>query len=231
MANYVAIAKGDIPQESWFQLGRAHTLFHGERLLLSWSGTMFEYLMPSLWMRHPPDTILDRSMKAAVRCQREYGRRRGVPWGISESAYVSAPDGEYGYQAFGIPELGMQRRDLHALVISPYSSFLAAGIDAAPAAENLHGMEKFGWCGRYGFYEAIDYSRSGGEVVRMWMAHHQGMSLLAIVNLLFDNPLRQYFHCEPQVMATELLLHERVPAASLVELDTVPLPQGLEYAG
>jgi cyclic beta-1,2-glucan synthetase len=230
MAVFVAIAKGDIPQESWFRLGRAHTVLHGERVLLSWSGTMFEYLMPSLWMRNQPDTIMDRSMKSVVRAQRNHGRRRGVPWGISESAHLSESDGEYGYAAFGIPELGMKRQDSRSLVISPYSSFLSAGIDAAPAVENLRRMQEFGWFGRYGFYEAIDYSRAGGEVVRMWMAHHQGMSLLAIVNLLFDNPLRQYFHAEPQVAATELLLHERVSAASLAEADTAPLPQGLEYA-
>jgi len=225
MASFVAIAKGDIPQESWFRLGRAHTLFRGERLLLSWSGTMFEYLMPSLWMRHHPDTIMDQSMKAAVRSQREYGRRKGVPWGISESAYLSGPDGEYGYEAFGVPELAMKRTDSQALVISPYSSFLAAGVDPATAVANLRCMQEFGWFARYGFYEAIDYTRAGGEAVRMWMAHHQGMSLLAIVNLLFDNPLRQYFHAEPQVLATELLLHERVPASALAEVDVVPLPQ------
>jgi cyclic beta-1,2-glucan synthetase len=230
MAVFVAIAKGDIPQESWFSLGRAHTLLHGERVLLSWSGTMFEYLMPSLWMRHQPDTIMDRSMKGVVRVQRDYGRRKGVPWGISESAYLSETDGEYGYSAFGIPKLGMKRQDSRTLVISPYSSFLSVGVDAAPAVENLRRMHEFGWFGRYGFYEAIDYSRAGGEVVRMWMAHHQGMSLLAIVNLLFDNPLRQYFHSEPQVAATELLLQERVPAASWAEVDPAPLPKGLEYA-
>lgn len=189
---------------------------------------MFEYLMPSLWMRHHPDTIMDMSMKAVVRSQRQYGRRRGVPWGISESAYMTdGPEGDYGYEAFGVPELAMKRRDSQALVISPYSTFLAAGIDPNVAVENLRCMQEYGWFGRYGFYEAIDYSRAGGEAVRMWMAHHQGMSLLAIVNLLFNNPLRQYFHSEPQVLATELLLHERVPASALAEVDQVSLPQAL----
>jgi cyclic beta-1,2-glucan synthetase len=225
IASFVAIAKGDIPQESWFRLGRAHTIFRGETVLLSWSGTMFEYLMPLLWMRHYPDTIIDHSMKTAVRSQREYGRRRGTPWGISESAFLSGPNGEYGYGAFGVPELAMERKESRALVISPYSSYLAAGVDPAAAVENLHRMKEFGWFGRYGFYEAIDYTRAGADPVRMWMAHHQGMSLLAIVNLLFDNPLRQYFHTEPQVLATELLLQERVPAAALVEVDQAPLPE------
>jgi cyclic beta-1,2-glucan synthetase len=217
MAVFVGIAKGDIPQECWFRLGRTHTLFRGERVLCSWSGTMFEYLMPSLWMRHYSDTILDHSMKAAVRSQREYGRLRGVPWGISESSFLSGRDGKYGYAAFGVPDLAMDRKETDALVISPYSTMLAAPFDSAAAVENLRQMQTFGWFGRYGFYEALDYSRTGGEAVRMWMAHHQGMSLLALVNLLFDNPIRQYFHAEPQVKATELLLHERMPTGALAD--------------
>ncbi|HUO31525.1 MAG TPA: glucoamylase family protein [Bryobacteraceae bacterium] len=223
-ASFVAIAKGDIPQESWFRLGRTHTIFSGDPVLLSWSGTMFEYLMPLLWMRHYPDTIIDRSVRTAIRSQREYARRRGVPWGISESAFLSGADGEYGYAAFGVPELALERKRSRSLVISPYSSFLAAGAEPRMALENLRRMKEFGWLGRYGFYEAVDYSRAGAEQVRMWMAHHQGMSLLAITNVLFGNPMRQYFHREPQVLATELLLHERVPAAALAEADGVRLP-------
>ena len=225
IATFVAIAKGDIPQESWFRLGRAHTATRGERVLLSWSGTMFEYLMPALWMRHYPDTILDHSMKGVVRCQREYARRKGVPWGISESAFLEDANGPWGYAPFGIPDLAIQRKDAHALVISPYSTFLAAAVDPVAAVENLRVMQNFGWCGRYGFYEAIDYGRAGGDAVRIWMAHHQGMSLLAIVNLLFDNPIRQYFHAEPQVLATELLLQERVQARTLADVDAVVAPQ------
>ena len=224
VASFIAVAKGDIPQESWFGLGRAHTLFRSEPVLLSWSGTMFEYLMPSLWMRNYPDTIIDRSMKAAVRSQREYARHRGVPWGISESASLSEPNGDYGYSAFGVPELAMRRKDPGPVVVSPYSTFLAATVDSAAAVENLRRMQEYGWFGRYGFYEAIRYTRAGAKAVRMWMAHHQGMSLLAIVNLLYDNPLRQYFHAEPQVLATDLLLHERVPAGAMAEVDPIPLP-------
>lgn len=110
-------------------------------------------------------------------------------------------------------------------MISPYSCYLAAGVDPVPAMENFHRMKEFGWFGRYGFYEAIDYSRAGAQPVGMWMAHHQGMSLLAIANLLFGNPLRQYFHREPQVLATELLLDERVPAAYLADVDTLKMPE------
>ncbi len=131
---------------------------------------------------------------------------------------------DYGYAAFGVPELALQPADSSALVISPYSTFLALGVDTGAAVANLRVMDHFGWLGRYGFYEAIDYTRSGGEPVRMWMAHHQGMSLLAIVNLLFDNPFLRYFHAEPQVLATERLLHERVPTGALSEVDPVSLP-------
>ncbi len=123
-----------------------------------------------------------------------------------------------------MPDLALKRKDSKHLVISPYSTFLAAAVDPAAAVANLRTMHDYGWFGRYGFYEAISYTRGGAEMVRMWMAHHQGMSLLAIVNLLFDNPMRQYFHAEPQVLATELLLHERVPPAALADLEQVELP-------
>lgn len=227
MAAFVAIAKGDIPQNAWFRLSRSHTVCRGEHVMLSWTGTMFEYLMPHLWMRSYPETVMDRSMKVAVRAQREYGRRHGVPWGISESAYVDPGRTEYGYGPFGVPDLAIKRHDGNRLVISPYSTFLGAMVDPGAAVENLRQMEEFGWFGRYGFYEAIDYTQGGGEAARMWMAHHQGMALLATVNLLFDNPIRQYFHAEPQVLATELLLHERVQAGILADTDTdsVPLPE------
>jgi cyclic beta-1,2-glucan synthetase len=226
MACFVAIAKGDIPQESWFRLGRAYTLFRGERILLSWTGTMFEYLMPALWMKHYPDTIADQSIKAVVRSQREYARRKGVPWGISESACLGEPGADHCYSPFGIPDAAMKRMDKAALVISPYSSFLATMVDPAAAVKNLRQMAEYGWTGRYGFYESIDYSRAGGEVIRIWMAHHQGMSLLAIANLLFGNPFQRYFHAEPHVLATELLLHERVPDVPITmpERDLLPQP-------
>jgi hypothetical protein len=229
-AAFIAIAKGDVPQDVWIRLGRAHTTCRGEGILLSWTGTMFEYLMPALWMRHYPETLLDHTTRAAVRAQRDYGRRRGVPWGISESACLCDSSSEYGYAPFGLPELALKRAEAHSLVISPYSSFLAAAVDPSTAVENLRQMREFGWLGRYGFYEAIQYTADGGEPVRMWMAHHQGMSLLAVANLLCDNPLQRYFHAEPQVMATELLLHERVPSAALAEADTVPAMKELGLA-
>jgi hypothetical protein len=223
IATFIAVAKGDIPQEGWFHLGRRHTLFAGQRALISWTGTMFEYLMPALWMRHYRNTILQKAAEAAVRVQQKVGRRAGVPWGISESA-CTGNGGEYGYHAFGVPELAMKRLDTDSIVISPYSTFLALQVDPGAALKNLRRMAKQGWTGNYGFYEAVDFSRDEPEIIRSWMAHHQGMSLLAACNLLHNNAIQGYFHAEPQVLATELLLHERVPSTIRVEKEAVAPP-------
>jgi cyclic beta-1,2-glucan synthetase len=224
IASFVAIAKGDIPQESWFRLGRTHTLSRGAHILLSWTGTMFEYLMPVLWMRHYPGTMTERSVRAAIRAQRDHGRRKGTPWGISESACLGESTEHFGYRPFGIPELALKRIP-DSIVVSPYSSFLAVSLDPAAVVANLRQMESFGWTGRYGYYEAIEYTRTGAQPIRAWMAHHQGMSLLAITNLLFDNQMQHYFHSEPQVLATELLLHERVPDVDLADAPNLPFPE------
>jgi cyclic beta-1,2-glucan synthetase len=225
-AVFVAIAKGDIPQEAWFRLGRAHTLTRGERVLLSWTGTMFEYFMPALWMRHYPGTIMEQSLRAVVRVQREYCAQRGVPWGVSESACSGGEGCDHGYAPFGIPGVAMKRRDEEMLVVAPYASFLTLLANPVAALKNLRQMEEFGWSGRYGFYEAVDYRGRGGEVIRTWMAHHEAMSLLAICNLLYDNPMQRYFHAEPQVLATERLLHERLPALAAAEAEPewTPVP-------
>jgi hypothetical protein len=216
-AVFVAIAKEDIPQESWFLLGRAHTLDGGRPVLLSWTGTLFEYLMPSLWMRSYPNTLLERSRVAAVRSQQTYAARRGVPWGISESAFFKLDDaGNYQYYAFGLPHLALHKQAVNALVISPYSTFLALDTDSAGAVRNLHRMADLGWVGSHGFYEAADFSsvrrrfwQNSPQLVRCWMAHHQGMSLLALANFLNDNVVQRWFHAERRVQATELLLQEK----------------------
>jgi cyclic beta-1,2-glucan synthetase len=230
IAAFVAIAKGDIPQDAWLHLGRTHTLTWGGRAMLSWTGTMFEYLMPLLWMRHRPGTITERSAAAAVRLQREFAGRKGLPWGISESGFFAGKEMDYGYAAFGIPELALKRGGPDPQVVSPYSTFLALSVAPAEALANLRREEKLGWQGRYGFYEAVDFRHSGAEVIRSWMAHHQGMSLLAACNLLFDRPMVRYFHAEPQVLATELLLDERVPRGSLAESERqiAPIEDALE---
>jgi cyclic beta-1,2-glucan synthetase len=217
IAAFVAVAKEDIPQDVWFQLGRSHTREHGLPILLSWTGTMFEYLMPVLWMRTYPNTLLDNSRTAAVRLQQIYAAEKGVPWGISESAYAKRDDsGNYQYQAFGLPDISLFQGEAPALVISPYSTFLGLHADPSGALRNLRRMEGEGWLGSYGFYESADYGPSGRrswrhrhELVRCWMAHHQGMSLLAIVNFLHDGVVQRWFHGDRRVQATELLLHEK----------------------
>jgi len=217
IAVFAAIAKEDIRQESWFTLGRAHTLDHGRPVLLSWTGTMFEYLMPLLWMRAYPNTLLGRAASAVVLSQQAYAASKRVPWGISESAYSRMDEaGNYQYYAFGIPALALGRSEPNALVISPYSTFLALHVDALGALQNLRAMADKGWLGSYGFYEAADFTPSRGrswlrryELVRCWMAHHQGMSLLSMANLLHDDVVQRWFHADPRVQATELLLHEK----------------------
>jgi len=217
IAAFVAIAKDDVHQETWFMLGRPHTLHEGRAVLLSWTGTMFEYLMPALWMRIYPNTLLERSLIAAVRSQRAYVSDKHIPWGISESAYFMMDEsGNYQYYAFGVPQLAAHKQDEDAPVISPYSSFLALPVDSVAALRNLREMISRGWTGTYGFYEAVDFHRSRrrswfrqSEIVPCWMAHHQGMSLLAIANFLHDDIAQRWFHSHPRVQATELLLQEK----------------------
>jgi cyclic beta-1,2-glucan synthetase len=224
-----AIAKEDIPQECWFALGRAHTLADGRPVLLSWTGTMFEYLMPSLWMRTYPNTLLDRSQRAAVRAQRTFGTSKNVPWGVSESAYYKFDEaGNYQYHAFGLPNLALRRTEIEALVITPYATLLALNIDAEEAIHNLQRMTALGWFGPYGFYEAADYSsprrwfwQARFRIVKSWMAHHQGMSLLAMSNFLHGNIVQQWFHTDRRVQATELLLHEK-PVGHVRRIDVAP---------
>ncbi len=215
IASFLAVAKGDIPQRAWFQLDRSHVIVEGRAALLSWTGTMFEYMMPGLWMRSFPDTLISRSMEAAARIQRDHVR--GMPWGISESGFARTDElGRYGYQAWGIPSLALKYGAEDGPVISPYSTFLALPILRREALANLRRMETMAWLGPYGFYEAADYT--GGApgkssrqpaIVRSWMAHHQGMSLLAMTNLIYDNAVQRWFHANPRVRAAELLLHEK----------------------
>lgn len=217
-AVFVAIAKGEAPQESWLLLRRPHAMHRRTRVILSWTGTMFEYLLPALWMKIYPNTIAERSGQGAVRTQQNYTRRTPVPWGISESSCIDKnPDGFYRYHAFGVPALAMNRPKVKELVISPYSTFLGLLVDASGAAKNLRQMKEMGWLGAYGFFESADFTtaRVGEgkqyELVRCWMAHHQGMILLAVANVLCDSPMQRRFHAEPQVEATERLLHEKFP--------------------
>jgi hypothetical protein len=212
IATFIAVARGELPQQGWFKMGRIHTMAYGRAILLSWTGTMFEYLMPALWMRNYPDTLISRSLTSAVEIQREFGREHGIPWGISESGYGKTDDaGHYHYQAFGIPAIALKWDAIDGPVVSPYSTFLALGVEQDEALRNLHRMETMKWVGAYGFYEAADYSESKLQpvVVREWMAHHQGMAMMALLNLLAGNAVQRWFHANPEFQATELLLHEK----------------------
>ena len=229
LASFVAIAKGDIPQHHWFHLGRLVTNVDGRATLMSWGGTMFEYLMPQLLMRSFPGTLLDQSCRASVRRQIEYGAQRGVPWGISESAYgFTDRDGNYQYRAFGVPGLGLKRGLATDLVIAPYATALASLVTPAAAAENLQRLAALGLDGRYGFYESIDYNPRSREVdavtdaapkpaiVQAYFAHHQGMSLVALANVICGDLFVSRFHADPRVQATELLLQEHVPREAIL---------------
>ena len=221
LCSFVAIAQGKLPQESWFALGRLLTTAGGEPVLLSWSGSMFEYLMPLLVMPTYEDTLLDQTYKAAVERQIEYGRNRGVPWGMSESGYNTIDVHlNYQYRAFGVPGLGLKRGLADDLVIAPYASALALMVAPEEACLNLQRLAAEGLEGEYGFYEAIDYTPSrlprgqSSAVVRSFMAHHQGMSLLSLAYLLLDRPMQKRFESDPLFQATTLLLQERVPKAT-----------------
>ncbi len=220
LTSFLAIARGEAPQKHWFQLGRLCTGGSGTLVLLSWGGTMFEYAMPRLMLRSIPATLLDASRRTAVRRHIRYGRQCGVPWGISESAFA-AMDAEhnYQYQSFGVPGLGLKRGLANDLVIAPYATMLAAMDCPRQAVTNLRRLALEHIEGHFGFYEAVDYTKdrlaphARSAVVRCYMAHHQGMALVALGNCLLGDPVPRRFHREPMVRATELLLQERVPAS------------------
>lgn len=220
LAVFVGIAQGQLPQQSWFALGRQVASLGGRPVLLSWSGSMFEYLMPMLVMPNYGNTLLDQAVQGAVERQIHYGRQRGVPWGISESGYnLTDSHLNYQYQAFGVPGLGLKRGLGDELVVAPYATVMALMVDPAAAVRNLHRLAGEGLAGTFGYYEAVDYTPSRlrrGEtraIVRSYMAHHQGMSLLALAHVLLDRPMQRRFASEPRLRATLLLLQERIPNA------------------
>ncbi|HVA16875.1 MAG TPA: glucoamylase family protein, partial [Candidatus Dormibacteraeota bacterium] len=223
LASFIAIAKGEAPATHWFHLGRALTPVKGGSALTSWSGSMFEYLMPALVMRSPEGSLLSETLELVVRRQAEYGAERGVPWGVSESAYNARDvDLTYQYASFGVPGLGLKRGLSDDLVVAPYATALAAMVDPVAALENFRRLEHSGAETTYGFYEALDYTATrlpeGKEValVRTQFAHHQGMTLVALANVLNEGAMRSRFHAAPMVQATELLLQERTPRDVMV---------------
>jgi cyclic beta-1,2-glucan synthetase len=223
LASFIAIARGDVPASHWFRLGRSLTPIGKGSALISWSGSMFEYLMPALIMKAPAGSLLDHTNRLVVERQISYGEERGVPWGVSESAF-NAQDLHFTYQYsnFGVSGLGLKRGLSEDLVVAPYATALAAMVNPAAAVSNFHRLAAGGALGPYGFYEAVDYTaarlREGekGAIVHAVMAHHQGMTVVALGNVLSRGAMRARFHAEPAVQATELLLQERTPSTVAV---------------
>jgi len=218
LTSYVAVATGVVDPEHWFALSRTVTEVAGRACLVSWSGSMFEYLMPMLVMPSCSGTLLDDTCQAAVAAQIAYGDQRGVPWGNSESGYyLTDQSGNYQYRAFGVPGLGLKRGLAEDLVVAPYATLMAAMVDPESAGRNLLRLEADALCGEYGCYEAIDYTPArlppgqSRAVVRQYMVHHQGMAFLSLVQVLLDRPMQRRFLADPELKAAELLLHERVP--------------------
>ena len=242
LASYFAIAKRDVPVKHWFHLGRPISRAAGELTILSWNGSMFEYLMPALLLPGKAGRLLGQSERAAVAAQQRYGEKLGLPWGVSESGFAARNDSQhYQYQAFGVPGLGLKLGLSEDYVVAPYASALALGIAPAAAISNLRRLDKLGLRDRYGFFEAVDFTPERLPVagvlspVRSYMAHHQGMISAAIGNVLNDNILIRRFGREPRMRATELLLQERIPwespseqptetGAMTADLTRVPIP-------
>jgi cyclic beta-1,2-glucan synthetase len=228
LASYIAISKGDVPQVHWFHLNRQLVNVKGWPTLVSWSASMFEYLMPLLFMKTYPKTLLDQSCRSIVHRQIDYASELGVPWGISESAYNFVNrKGDYQYKAFGVPGLGLKRGLGEDLVIAPYAGALSLAVDPLRATANLRRLAREGVEGRYGYYESIDYTprqaessaaipkdHRTGVVVRTYLAHHQGMTMTALANALHDSIMVRRFHADPRIQATELLLQEKMTLAA-----------------
>lgn len=221
LTSFLAIARGEVPVEHWWALSRPFGSAYGRLPLLSWSGTMFEYLMPLLFTQTHENSLLDRACYDAVRCQIGYARQNRVPWGVSESAFSELDrHNVYQYRAFGVPALALKRGQDEDLVVAPYAAALALGVEPAAAMKNLRRLatvDGSAVLADYGYYEAIDYSRrteldgATGIIIHCYMVHHQGMSLLAYDNALHDNAMRRRFHSDPRIRATEPLLHEHIP--------------------
>ncbi len=221
LTTFTAIAQGKLPQESWFALGRSLTNIGTTPILLSWSGSMFEYLMPLLVMPTYENTLLNQTCKAIIQKQMEYGKKRAVPWGISESGYNMVDANlNYQYKAFGVPGTGFKRGLGEDLVVSPYSTMMALMVEPEHAYDNLQVLKEAGFEGKFGFYEAIDYTTSRLQrrktytVIKSFMAHHQGMGFLSIAYLLLNKPMQQRFASDIQVRSALLLLQERIPRIS-----------------
>ena len=230
LASFVAIAQGQLPQDHWFALGRQLCIVAGKPVLLSWSGSMFEYLMPLLVMPNYPSTLLDQTYQSVIDAQIDYAKQRNVPWGISESGYNTVDASlNYQYRAFGVPGLGLKRGLADDLVIAPYASMMGLMVQPEASCVNLQKMADLGFMGRYGFYEAIDYTPSrlprgqSHAIVKSFMVHHQGMGFLALSYLLHDRPMQRRFESDPLLQSTLLVLQERSPQAGAFYSNTTEM--------
>lgn len=216
-ASFIAIAKGQIEKNHWFKLSRSMALAFKEKILVSWSGTMFEYLMPLIIMKSFPGTLLGETYKNVVEVQKSYGKKMGIPWGISECAYYSFDaNSAYQYKAIGVPDIGLDRNMANERIVAPYASVMALQVNKKDAFYNIKRLIADGLKGRYGLYESVDYTRGHLEknkrkIVKCFMIHHQGMSLMSLDNSLNDNIIQKRFHSIPRVKAVELLLQEKMP--------------------
>ncbi len=224
--SFIAIAKREVDQKHWFKLGRNLTVEEGYKGLVSWTGTMFEYLMPLLIMRNYKNTLWDETYWFVIRSQKKYGKQRHVPWGTSESGYYAFDINlNYQYKALGVPGLGLKRGLIHDMVVAPYATVLAIMVDPVSAVRNIQRLEKAGVDGPYGLYEAIDYTpqrlnyQQTSGIVKSFMVHHQGMSLVALNNYLYNNIMQHRFHADPIVKSAESLLQERVPTHVILTKD------------
>jgi cyclic beta-1,2-glucan synthetase len=234
IASLIAIAKGDAPQSHWQQLGRPVTKVNGKQVLLSWNGTMFEYLMPTLFAKNYAGTFLSDSCYVALEAQESYGQKRQVPWGISESGYYAFDVNlNYQYQAFGVPDLGYKRDLEENLVIAPYASMLGLSLQPQAVLKNMAALESLNMLGRFGFYEALDYTKThlptgqAHATVLSYMAHHQGMILLAACNYLLDDVMVRRFHADERIQSVELLLQEKIPQNPPIEYPHADEPADL----
>lgn len=223
IASYWAIVKGEIPLKHWYKLGRALTKIDGSRALVSWTGTMFEYFMPSLILKNYKGTLLDETYNGVIKSQKYYGYKLNIPWGVSESGFYSFDFNlNYQYKAFGIPDLGLKRGLSEDIVISPYSTLLALNFDSENAVDNIRKLMAAGMEGKYGFYEALDFTPKrlskgmSKEIVKSFMAHHQGMGMLALDNFFHNEIMIKRFHSHPMIKAGELMLQERIPTRVII---------------
>ena len=237
IASTVAMAKDEAPPAHWLHLGRPFAWTDRGPVLLSWAGTMFEYLMPTLFLRLPPESVLEEACRRAVRVQRDHGRREGIPWGISESGYhLLSGEGHYQYRAFGVPTLGLSRTPPNRLVVAPYASLMAVSFEPGDVHRNLAELEALGAVGTWGPYEALDYGSAtrrakSPRIVRSYMAHHQGMILAALGNHLTGHLLVERYHRNPRIGTIEPYLHERIPWRRSIEREWVDRSVPLRSAG